>query len=86
MTTYIRTCKVDGCTKKHVANGLCRRHYDQRRNDSRFKCRQLAEALTRITEIAESPRQHSDNMQIIARLARTAVNSVADSTTEGPKS
>jgi hypothetical protein len=24
-----RTCTVDGCCRKHKANGLCQRHYDQ---------------------------------------------------------
>lgn len=85
MITSIRTCTIDDCNRKHVANGLCRKHYDQNRNDSRFKCKQLSATLTRIAEIAEASDPFSHNMEVIARIARRAVLSVAKLETGGAK-
>lgn len=49
-----RTCGVKGCKNKHVARGLCGRHYAQRvANPARAAARKVA--MQQVSEMAERP-------------------------------
>ena len=46
--TYI-TCVISGCNGKHVALGLCRKHYDNTRRDDPEQVKKFREAGRRFT-------------------------------------
>ena len=55
-------CAVSGCGKKHVANGLCQRHYDMKRREDPEQVEKFREANRRFTakkraQKAAAPRQ-----------------------------
>lgn len=42
-------CSVSGCGRKHVANGLCQRHYDMKRREDTEQVEKFREANRRFT-------------------------------------
>ncbi|MGS3469178.1 hypothetical protein ACB303_24365 [Citrobacter farmeri] len=61
-----RKCSVSGCGRKHVANGLCQRHYDMKRREDPEQVEKFREANRRFTakkraQKAAAPQQEVKN-------------------------
>lgn len=69
----MKTCTVEGCTRTHLARGLCRFHYDRYRNKD---WRKLMDAMMRIEALASNEYTGSARatLRSIACIARVAIS------------